>query len=187
MKVSVFRLCKESISINCFCLLWFSLCNVFPHGVFIFPLRSYSNRKLRVSWTGKWTYTGDFLNWFSCELCDCLGAARKWNRLPDWHVPMFNVHFPKLVRLYCPEYAEWSEMTEQIDWLAKQPSQMICASEDLKCWGAWDITFWHIDKDIRPSIAWRRESRKEEALDDLPWQDERGPSSVRRTLELFRT
>ena len=52
---------------------------------------------------------------------------------PDWHVPMFNVHFPKLVRLYCPEYAELCEMTKQIDWLAKRPSQMICASEDLKC------------------------------------------------------
>ena len=27
---------------------------------------------------------------------------------------------------------------------------------------------------ITPSIAWRREAWKEEALDDLPWKDERG-------------
>ena len=33
-----------------------------------------------------------------------------------------------------------------------------------------------------PSIAWRRrEAWKEEALDNLPWKDERGPSYIRRT------
>ena len=35
---------------------------------------------------------------------------------------------------------EWREMTKQIDWTAKQPSQMACVSKDLKCWGAWDTT-----------------------------------------------
>ena len=30
------------------------------------------------------------------------------------------------------------------------------------------------------------EAWKEEALDDLPWKDERGPSSIRRTLEPFQ-
>ena len=40
--------------------------------------------------------------------------------------------------------------------------------------------------DVTPSIAWRREAWKEEALNDLPWEDERGPSSVRRTLEPFQ-
>ena len=38
----------------------------------------------------------------------------------------------------------------------------------------------------RPSIAWRREAWKEEALDDPPWKDEREPSSIRRTLELVQ-
>ena len=28
---------------------------------------------------------------------------------------------------------EWGEMTEQIDWRAKQPSQVVWVSEDLKC------------------------------------------------------
>ena len=37
-----------------------------------------------------------------------------------------------------------------------------------------------------PPISWRREKWKEEALDDLPWKDERGPSPIRRTLELFQ-
>ena len=31
-----------------------------------------------------------------------------------------------------------------------------------------------------------RHGEEEEALDDLPWKDERGPSSVRRTLEPFQ-
>ena len=61
-----------------------------------------------------------------------------------------------------------------------------CASKDLKCWGAWDTTCGHKAKDIASSIAWGREALKEEALDDLPWKDEREPSSIRRTLELFQ-
>ena len=60
---------------------------------------------------------------------------------------------------------EWREMTEQIDWWAKQPSQVACFSEDLKCWGAWDTTCGYKARDITPSIAWRREAWKEKALD----------------------
>ena len=37
-----------------------------------------------------------------------------------------------------------------------------------------------------PSIAWRIEAQKEEALNDLPWEEEKGPSSIRPTLELFQ-
>ena len=58
--------------------------------------------------------------------------------------------------------------------------------EDLKCWEAWDSTCGHKAKDITPLTAWRREAWKEEELDNLPWKDERGPSSIRRTLELFQ-
>ena len=81
---------------------------------------------------------------------------------------------------------EWREMTEQIDWREKQPSQVARVSEDLKCWGAWDTNRGHKAKDITPSIAWRREAWKEEALDDLPWKDERGSSSIWRTQEPFQ-
>ena len=69
----------------------------------------------------------------------------------------------------------------------KQPSQVACFSEDLKCWGAWDTTCGHKAKDITPSIAWRREALKEEALDDRPWKDERGPSSIRRIYTQIHT
>ena len=56
--------------------------------------------------------------------------------------------------------------TCQIDWRAKQPSQVACFSEDLKCWGAWDTTCGYKAKDLTKSIA--RIAWKEEALDDLP-------------------
>ena len=78
---------------------------------------------------------------------------------------------------------QWREMTEQIDWRAKQLSQVTCVSEDLKCCGASDTTCGHKAKDITPSNAWRREAWKQKALEDLPRKDERGLSSVRPTLE----
>ena len=73
----------------------------------------------------------------------------------------------------------WRETTEQME-------QVACFSEDLKCWEAWDTTCGHRAEDITPLITWRREACKEEALDDLPWKDERGTSTIRRTLEPFQ-
>ena len=81
---------------------------------------------------------------------------------------------------------EWREMTELIDWREKRPSQVTCFSEDLACWGARHTTCGHKAKDITPSVVWRRKAWKEKALDDLPRKDERGPSSIRRTLEAFQ-
>ena len=112
---------------------------------------------------------------------------------------MIDIHLRKLLctALNMPE---WREMTEQIDWRAKQPSQLwlacgncgllvaivACFSEDLKCWGVWDTTCGYKAKDTTPLIGWRREAWKEETLDNLPWKDERGPSSIRRTMEPFQ-
>ena len=80
-------------------------------------------------------------------------------------------------------YKNW-----KVEWEAQNSYECIALDmrSDLNCWGAWDTTCGHKAKDITPSIAWRREARKEEALNDLPWKDERGPSSVRRTLEPFQ-
>ena len=55
---------------------------------------------------------------------------------------------------------QWTK-SEQIDLRAKQPSQMACVSEDLKCWGTWDTTCGRKAKDITPSIAWTREVWRE--------------------------
>ena len=38
--------------------------------------------------------------------------------------------------------------TDRADWRAKQPSQVACVSEDLKCLGAGDTTCGHKAKDI---------------------------------------
>ena len=38
----------------------------------------------------------------------------------------------------------------------------------------------YLRKDITPSIVWRREVWKEKALNDLPWEDKKGPSSINR-------
>ena len=78
------------------------------------------------------------------------------------------------------------DTTEQTDWQAKQPSQVACISEDLKCGEARDTTCRHKAKGITPSIAWRHEAWKEETPDDLLLKDERGPTSIRRTLEPFQ-
>ena len=81
---------------------------------------------------------------------------------------------------------EWRETTKQVDRQAKQSSQVTCFLEDLRWWEAWDTTCGHKAKDITPLIAWRREALQEEVLDNLSWEDERGPSSIRQTLELFQ-
>ena len=81
---------------------------------------------------------------------------------------------------------EWRETTEQTDWQAKQPSQVACFLEDLKCSETWDTTSRHKAKDITQLITWGREVLKQEVLDDLPWKDERGLSSIRQTLEPFQ-
>ena len=59
---------------------------------------------------------------------------------------------------------EWREMTEQIDWRAKQSSQVAYISEDLKCWWAWDTTCRHKANGNTPLITWRREGCKDEVL-----------------------
>ena len=52
------------------------------------------------------------------------------------------------------------------------------------CWGAWDATCGHKARDTTPSIAWRREALKEEALNDLLWEDEKDPSSISRPIHI---
>ena len=79
-----------------------------------------------------------------------------------------------------------SQASQHFIFSEKQATCEDCFSEELKRSGAWDITCGHKARDIKPLIARRREAWKEEALDNLAWKDERGPSSIRRTLELFQ-
>ena len=85
---------------------------------------------------------------------------------------------------------ESKEMTEQTDWQAKKPSQVACVSEGMKWWSVEELetlTYGHKTNNTTPLIAWRTEALKEKALDDLPWKDEKGPLSIRPTLERFNS
>ena len=90
--------------------------------------------------------------------------SEKWNG-NGMHMCQRSTPTLELLRVYGLDMPEWREMTEQIDWRAKQPPQVACVSKDLNCWGAWDNTCGHKAKDITPSIAWRREAWKEDALE----------------------
>ena len=74
------------------------------------------------------------------------------------------------------------------DWRAKQPSQVARASEDLKCWRAWDAPCGHKAKDITPSTAWRRgvESGSVRRALDRTRKGFIHVSSSRATLEMFQ-
>ena len=53
------------------------------------------------------------------------------------------------------DMSESREMTEQTDWREKQPSQMACVSEPLRCSGTRNTTSGHNTKGITPSIPWK--------------------------------
>ena len=98
---------------------------------------------------------------------------KKWNGKPRLACRCLASTFENSCRCTALDMPEWREMAEQIDWRAKQSSQVAYFSEDLKCREAWDTTCGHKSKDITLPIDWRREAWKEEALDDLPWKGER--------------
>ena len=110
---------------------------------------------------------------------------------PDWNVSVVDIHLQKLMWVYRPGHAganrnDWADLytgtsdgqSNPHKWLA---SQKIWSVEKLET-----LPVEHKAKDITSSTAWRREAWKEEALDYLPWKDERVPSSIRWTLELFQ-
>ena len=78
-------------------------------------------------------------------------------------------------------------MTERVDRLAGNISfYEWLASWKLKCWGAWGI-----HTGTKPRTSHHRSHGGERCikrkldLDDLPWKDEGGPSSIRRTFVRF--
>ena len=105
---------------------------------------------------------------------------------PDRNVSMVDIHLGKLLWVYCPGQAgvKRNGRADRLAGKATLTSGLLL--ENLKCWEVWDTTCRRKAKDIAPLITWRREVWKEEALDDLPWKDESGPSSIRRILEPFQ-
>ena len=131
-----------------------------------------------------WVPTQPCLKCFSLKQYILL--ALSLSLLSNWNVSMVDIHFQKLLWVYCVEYAgvKGNDRADRLAGKATRSSGSF--SEDLKCWGTGDATCGHKAKDITPSIAWSRKAWKEEALDDLTWKDERGLSSIRRTLEPFQ-
>ena len=108
-------------------------------------------------------------------------SATQWACYKKWKVECMewpDIHFRKLLRMCCVGHARM-KLNDRPDRL-----QAVCVSENLKCWGAWNTTCGNSSRDITKSISLRREAWEEETLDDLPWEDERGPSSIRWTLKL---
>ena len=106
-----------------------------------------------------------------------------------WNVSTVDIHFQKLLWVYCPGHAR-VKGNDQADRLAgKQPSQVACFFEDLKCWGAWDTACrhkaqqGHMIVSHRQSPGLRRKSQNAEVLNNLPWNVEKGRPSVRPMLE----
>ena len=95
--------------------------------------------------------------------------------------------------VYCTvlDMPESEEMTEQIDAGKATISYRRLASRKIfgSVEGLEKLPAEHKAKDITPSIALRRERRRKRklALNDLPGEDEKGPSSsIRPTLGLFQ-
>ena len=78
---------------------------------------------------------------------------------------------------------------EQADWQAKQPPQVACVSEDIICWGAWDISCWHKGKprtSCHQVSGWER-CRKKKCLKIFLQRMRKGHTqSLNQTLELFQ-
>ena len=87
-----------------------------------------------VTYALRWiTSRGDNQSTHAIILTESMSLLQKVNsgmESPDWHVSVFDIHLRGCTVLDMPES---KEMTEQIDWLANQPSQAGCVSEDLKC------------------------------------------------------
>ena len=78
------------------------------------------------------------------------------------------IHLRKLLWVYCPGHAgvKGNERADTLAGKANLESGLLLGKSEVLT--AWGTTSGHKAKGITPSIAWRREPRKEEALDDLP-------------------
>ena len=128
-----------------------------------------SNALRWIAWRGDSRTTHAILLTDSVCLLQKMKSGR---RKPDWNVPMVDIHFQKPLWVYCSGHAglKGNDRAVRLADKVTITNEKACISDGLKCWRAWDTTTGHKAKGITPSIAWRREAWKEEALDDLPWK-----------------
>ena len=101
---------------------------------------------------------------------------------------MFDIHLRSLLWLYSPGHAG-VKGNDRVDRLAGEARRAYITSwlsSRNKCWGAWDTTCGYNANDITPSITWKREACKREALDEFTWTDENGLSSTRPHCNYFK-
>ena len=85
---------------------------------------------------------------------------------PDWNVSLVDVHLPKLMWMYCPGHGG-VKGNDRADRLVGKETLtigfLLARPEVLR-----SLRHYQRAQSQGPSIAWRREVWKEEALDDLP-------------------
>lgn len=120
---------------------------------------------------------------FGCSSPECLQYCLLFLPRMCWIISFLLAMFKTPLGYTVLHISEPRKVTKQRVWRATQPLQVVRVLEDLKRLRAWDITCRFRAKDTTPSASCRSKVSKEEALDDPPWKDEKGPLSVRPTLE----
>ena len=98
---------------------------------------------------------------------------------------MVDIHLQKLLWVYCPACRSEGKWPSRQTGGQSNPHKWLASR---KIWSV--VRFETQPTGTKPRASHHRspgaEARKEEAQDDLPWKDERRPSSVRRTLDPFQ-
>ena len=112
----------------------------------------------------------------------CYTEKVEW-KAQTGNLSMVDINLRELLWMYCPGVKGNNDRVDRLAGKATITSGFhLGRSEVLR---SLRHNLRHKARDITPLIAWGREARKEEAFDDLHRKDETGPSSIRRTLELF--
>ena len=131
------------------------------------------------AWSNRFIYT-------YADIC-LLQKVNSGMGIPDWNVSIVDIQLRKCLWLwvYSPGHAG-VKRHDQSDRLAckSNPHQWLSSR---KVWSGEELETLPVaqSQGHHTIDRWRKEEWKEEALDNLHWKDERGPSPVRRTLELF--
>ena len=131
---------------------------------------------------------------FVWAILDLKGHSRRFSERAtkkckvEWHVTLFNTHFQKLLLIYILSWTFWSQgkWPSRLTGGKKQPSQMNCVSEDLKCWGAWDTPCGRKAKDLShhrsPGGKRRRKNDIEMTRQGLVWTRQKNENSFKGNM-----
>ena len=178
------------------------------YTVWIYPLCYWGSMDQYTVWNCTVCYRGslDRHTVWNCTMCyqdhwiNTQSESARCAIGDKWLIHSLNLH-DVLSWIICPirsEYARSATIQGLVDQYTLRICPMSCRGKSMfisaskwlasrKIWSVdlWNTTCGHKAKDITPSIAWRREAWKEEALDIfLERMTEKEPTSVRPTLEV---